>query len=532
MPIKESGKAEFKLRLGSLGIVREAVVAEIEDEVLLGYDVLGESANGAADILLSQNKIVLDGIDIPCFQVGKGLKTRKVTVATDFKLPGLTESLIDVYVERREEDDFDGKAEYLLEPTDKFKEIYPLMMASSLVDINRMATCKVRILNPFPTEVDLKQDAEIGMAERIDRVVNVIAETESQEDNLKSVRRVNLDQRQPDRGFQPFDRAKEKDVPVHLRALLERSAKGKNETERQSLAALLVKYKDTFSKYEWDIGLTHLTEHQIKTGDASPIRQRPRRVPLAHADEEKKAIEDLLKKGVIQKSTSPWSSPIVLVKKKSGAIRPCVDYRKVNSLVKPDGFPLPRIQDCLDAVAGSSLFSSFDLTSGYFQIPLKTEDIPKSAFCCKYGHYEMTRLPFGLNSAASTFQRTMELALQGLQWVTCLVYIDDIIVFSSTFDQHMQRVDEVLDRIRNAGLKLKPDKCNMLQTEVVFLGHVVSKEGVHPDPTNIAKIIQWPVPQNAKQVKQFVATGSYYRRFVKGFATIARPLTDLTKQGK
>ena len=181
------------------------------------------------------------------------------------------------------------------------------------------------------------------------------------------------------------------------------------------MASLLNKYSDTFSRDEWDIELTNLTEHSIDTGDASPVRQRPRRVPLAFAAEEKSAIDDLMKKGVIQKSTSPWSSPIVFVRKKSGAVRPCIDYRKVNALVKPDGFPLPRIQVCLDAVGGMTLFSSFDLTSGSFQIPLKKEDIPKTAFTCKYGLYEMTRMPFGLNNSSGTFQRTMELALQGLQ---------------------------------------------------------------------------------------------------------------------
>ena len=132
-------------------------------------------------------------------------------------------------------------------------------------------------------------------------------------------------------------------------------------------------------------------------------------------------------------------------------------------MVKPDGFPLPRIQDCLDAVAGSELFSTFDLTSGYFQIPLVEEDIPKSAFVCKYGHYEMTRMPFGLNNATSTFQRTMEMALSGLQWITCLIYIDDIIVFGKNFEEHMSRVEEVFERIKAAGLKLKPQKCQMLQ---------------------------------------------------------------------
>ena len=166
--------------------------------------------------------------------------------------------------------------------------------------------------------------------------------------------------------------------------------------------------------------------------------------------------------------------------KKNGGVRPCVDYRKVNELVKPDEFPLPRIQDCLDAVTGSKLFSTSGLTSGYFHIPLKEADIPKSAFVCKYGHFEMTRMP--LNNAASTFQRTMELALQGLQWITCLIYIDDIIVFGRNLDEHLSRIEEVFERLKIAGLKLKAEKCNMLQTKVVFLGHVVTPDGIKPNP--------------------------------------------------
>ena len=236
-------------------------------------------------------------------------------------------------------------------------------------------------------------------------------------------------------------------------------------------------------------------------------------------------------KGVIRESVSPWASPICLVSKKDGGVRLCVDYRKVNSLVKPDGFPLPRVQDCLDAVAESKWFSTFDLTSGYYQIPLKSGDVPKSAFVCKYGHYEMTRMPFGLNNAAGTFQRTMELALQGLQWVICLIYIDDIVVFGRTFDEHISRVEEVLKRIKAAGLKLKADKSNMFQKSVLFLGHIVSADGVKPNPTNIAKVVDWPRPKTAKQIRQFVALGSYYRRFVKDFATMVRPMVELTKKG-
>ena len=277
--------------------------------------------------------------------------------------------------------------------------------------------------------------------------------------------------------------------------------------------------------------MTHLTAHPINTDDAEPVKQPPRRVPPAHAAAEKQAIKDLKAKGVIRPSFSPWASPIVLVRKKDGGVRPCVDYRKVNQLVKPDGFPLPRIQDCLDAVAGSTLFSTFDLTSGYYQIPLK-EDIPKSAFVCKYGHFEMTWMPFGLKYAASTFQRTMELALQGLQWTTCLIYIDDVIVFGRNFEEHIRRVEEVFQRLKLAGLELKPEKCDMLQSEMVFPGHVVTAEGTKPNPTKITKILGWPKPKTAKQVKQLVAMGSYYRRYIKNFATLVRPMVELTKKEK
>ena len=150
----------------------------------------------------------------------------------------------------------------------------------------------------------------------------------------------------------------------------------------------------------------------------------------------------------------------------------------------------------------------------------------------KYGHNEMTRIPFGLNNAASTFQRTMEFALSNLQWITCMIYIDDIIVFGKSFEQHISRVEEVLERIKAAGLKLKPEKCEMLQKEVVLLGHVVSDNGVSPNPTNIEKILSWSKPKNAKQVKQLVATGSYYGRYVKDFASMVRPMVDLTRKGK
>ena len=541
----EKGKAVFNIKLGSMQLNIEAIVAEIEDDGLLGIDVLQNGDGGPADIILSKGLILINGAEVPVIQMGLKNRVRRVTAADHFVIPAQSEAIIDVYVEREEDDDEVSDSEYLIEPTEHFQETYPLQMAATLVDINNGATSKVRVLNPFPTAMSIKQDVVVGTAEPIEGYPTVLSqqESESERDNLVRVRRVQLsaDQINNKTNDQNVSHTKECEnlqVPSHLQDMYEKATQNCEPHQKQLVAKLLTKYENAFSKNEWDLGTTNLAEHSIDTGEARPVKQQPRRVPLAYAEEEKKAIEDMLAKGVIRKSTSPWASPIVLVRKKPtgpnkvGAIRPCVDYRRVNALVKPDGFPLPRIQDCLDAVAGSTLFSTFDLTSGYFQIPLKEEDIPKSAFVCKYGHFEMTKMPFGLNNAASTFQRTMELVLQGLQWETCLIYIDDVIVYGKNFDEHLLRIDQVLERIQGAGLKFKPSKCEMLQDEVVFLGHVVSGAGVKPNPVNISKIIEWPQPKTGKEVKQFVAMGSYYRRYVKDFASIAKPMLELTKKGK
>lgn len=149
------------------------------------------------------------------------------------------------------------------------------------------------------------------------------------------------------------------------------------------------------------------------------------------------------------------------MRKKNGKVRPCVDYRRLNAVTEPDAFPRPRIQDCLDSVAGSAIFSTFDLISGYHQIPLKESDIPKTAFVTKYGLYEFLTMSFGLMNAGARFQRLMEIVLQGLPWQSCLVYLDDIIVFSKDFPQHIERIRQVLDKIQGAGLKLKPEKCHL-----------------------------------------------------------------------
>ena len=191
----------------------------------------------------------------------------------------------------------------------------------------------------------------------------------------------------------------------HLQEMYSRAVEGKTPADKQVIFNIVKHFADVFSKDDTDLGCTHLAVHEIPTGDATPVKQPPHRVPLALAHEEKEAIDNLKKQGVIRESSSPWASPIVLVRKKNGKIRPCVDYRRVNFLTRKDAYPIPRTQDCLDAMAGSVMFSTLNMTSGYHQIPIKEEDIPKTAFVTKQGLYEFTTMPFGLTNAPAKFQR-------------------------------------------------------------------------------------------------------------------------------
>ena len=212
----------------------------------------------------------------------------------------------------------------------------------------------------------------------------------------------------------------------------------------------------------------------------------------------------MLEKGVIQPSTSPWAAPIVLVTKKDGTTRFCVDYRALNCASVKDAYPLPRIDDSLDALNGGRYFCTMDLMSGFWQIKMNPKDQEKTAFSTSIGLYEFKAMPFGLVNAPATFERLMETVLRGLQWEECLVYMDDIIVAGDSISQCLERLEHVFQRLQEAGLKLKPSKCNFFQKEVHFLGHVVSEEGIHTDPGKIAVVQDWPVPTTQKQVRSFL----------------------------
>jgi hypothetical protein len=218
--------------------------------------------------------------------------------------------------------------------------------------------------------------------------------------------------------------------------------------------------------------------------------------------------------------------------KKDGSLRFCVDYRHLNNITVNDSYPLPRIDTCLDSLGGSCLLSTLDLRAGYFQTELDLSDADKTAFITRSGQYCFSVLSMGLVNAPSQFQRLMDLVLSGLLWKVCLVYLDDIIVFSDTFDKHLQRLGAVFSWLGDAHLKLKASKCQLFQPKVHFLGHVISKDGVSPDPEKIRAVAGWLRSRNLHEVRSFIGLCSYYRKHIFGFADIARPLHMLTNKGQ
>jgi hypothetical protein len=258
------------------------------------------------------------------------------------------------------------------------------------------------------------------------------------------------------------------ELPPHLRELFDGAVKNcADRKAKNGLRDLLLRYQDVFSQGEQDTGRTNLIEHQIPLKPGTrPVRQPPHRLGPEKEAEVERQVEDLQKRGLIEPADGAWSSPVVLVKKKDNTWRFCVDYRRLNDVTQHDAYPLPRIDDSLSTLSGSRYFSTLDLVSGYWQVPMSIEAQEKSAFVTRSGFWKWRVLPFGLTSAPATFQRLMERVLRGLHWKTLLLYLDDIVVIAPDFETHLARLEEVFGRLRGAGLKLKPSKCQLLQTRV------------------------------------------------------------------
>ena len=265
-------------------------------------------------------------------------------------------------------------------------------------------------------------------------------------------------------------------------------------------------------------------KNAIDTGTHRPIHTAPYR--KSNKDQEMLSMETqkLLKKEIIEHSTSPWSSPVVLVKKKDGTTRFCVDYRRLNQITTKDAFPLPRIDDIYDQLTKATYFTKFDFKAGYFQVPLDKADRPKTAFSTRDGHFQFKVLPQGLTNGPPTFQRIVNQILGPNRWKHMLAYIDDIIIYSRNFTEHVQHIEEVCSLLQDANFKLNIDKCEIAKTEVLFLGHVIKDGTIKPDPENIRGLTETREPTSAEEAFRFVKAAEYYRKFIPKFSIIAAPL--------
>lgn len=303
-----------------------------------------------------------------------------------------------------------------------------------------------------------------------------------------------------------------------------------NDLQRVALSRLLQKNRRVFSYHKDRVGVSRHTAHGIDTGTNPPISTPPYRVGPSQRMEIDRHVEAMLDNNIIIPSESPYSSPVLLVKKSDGSMRFCVDFRKLNSITKRDVYPLPRIDDTLDALGKASIFSTLDLQSGFWQLPLNPEDREKTAFSTARGHYEFVVLPFGLTNAPSTFQRVMDYVLRKHKEY-CLVYVDDIIIFSASFEEHLIHLQAVFDSLMEAHLIVKTSKCKIGQNEVKFLGYLISAHIIRPDKGKVEAVMNFPIPKRVVELQSFVGLVGYYRRFIPQMATIAAPLYKLFKKG-
>lgn len=308
-----------------------------------------------------------------------------------------------------------------------------------------------------------------------------------------------------------------------------------NDEEKRAIKTVLERNREILYVESEKLTFTHKIRHNIRTTDNIPVHSKSYKYPYVYEREVQEQVKKMLTDGIIKESISPYTSPVWVVPKKSDAsgrkkFRLVIDYRKLNEKTINDKYPIPEITDILDKLGRAKYFSTIDLVSGFHQIQLADEDTEKTAFSVNGGKYEFTRMPFGLKNAPATFQRVMDCILRELIGICCFVYMDDIIIFSSSLDEHIKHLKLVLQKLKEAKLKIQLEKCEFFRKETQFLGHTVSEDGVRPNNDKIKVIKQWPIPKSEKEIRQFLGILGYYRRFIKDFAKIVKPLTNLLRK--
>jgi len=487
--------------------VRTGVTDALPDSVLLGYDFITKNA-----VLINseENFAMVEGNQVPLLDVHtkhtlqksisvlparSGPTCARISVLNDITVEPLTRVITPAYVAH-------GKSlptDVLFEPSQEFCRDKLVSVASSVIEPTS-PIFPVSIVNVTKAPISINQGEFVGTLGEI-----------APKCTTANSARLGLDSDQ---------RA------AALYHALNIATKNHclQQMELNELTTLLVKYGSRFAVAGEPLSRTHLTEFKIDTGNNDPVKTKFYRIEHATRTKMRRILDEMLADNVIEPTTSEWSSPLFLVPKKNGEMRPVVDFRKLNQITKTEVFPIPQMEDYFDALGSSAYFTTLDLKSGYWQVPLDPDSRVKTAFTCPLGNYQFCVLPYGLKNAPIQFQHLMELVLAGLNWQTALVYIDDIVIYSRTFSEHLIAIEKVLAALERAQLQVKPEKCHFAQQKITFLGHIVSSEGIRPDPEKVRDLIEFPAPTCMKDVQRFLGLVTWFRKFIPDLARISRPL--------
>lgn len=529
----------IKLHLGKMITKMDVILADIESDMLIGKDFFDKYVT-CLDIRTRtfssvEFSVPLKEVCFPLSSVSDSNEDteypiRYASLHKDVKLPPHQATLVTVSVDCDPEDD-----------TDLCMETVPnsLNVVLPACVISNFPYAQVYLANYTSSSIVLTAGTPVGLLTEVDIITNL-----DNTENLNSVTIQSLfaeyDGLHPSSELENDEDIKKiiEDMPEHLRSLFTKSLKELTKEQAIEVGELVKEFQDIFAKNYLDVGTYNASKFHIDTGNAEPVKLKYRRTPIHYKEQEKKQLEDLLDRGIIRRSESPWAAAPVLVKKKvygqdactQSHIRYCLDYRKLNDATVVPAYPLPNITDLMDFLGSSQWFSTLDCANGYYQIEIDEESIPKTAFACAYGLFEFTVLCYGLKGAPGAFQQAMSIVLNGLIGQMCQAYIDDVTVIGTTFKEHILNLRAVFSRFRQFGMKLKPSKCDLFKTQTDFLGRHITKDGISVNTDQVKIIKEWPRPENVKQLRRFLGFANWLRIFVRDFAADAIPLYALLKK--